>query len=353
MKLFDEFEAVKFHQEDMIFITCRGWLYYTHDSGYEHWQKYRDAGNTRLTVANYDDVSREELMHAMRGVFPRKETDIMRLCNPAQLSICDMLSLLGEDYACYLSDRAVYHVVYHFLRESDICHKSYAAIRKLLDDAAAKRQGGSQVVISLKELSRRITGRDIFRREIGIVDGHNSSSFFWIMPVRVVDYSDTNDMDNVAEMGSAEISIEENDVAQYLAPFLFKYFDDGLEANWRRVEFSWIDDDGNEQLERVNGFEWYLTHNFYTFEATEQLLRDIADTADALRSGRETEYTAKLKLDERTVPREPPCAGDPDNGDETEAELVVDFYRRFLFRMEYMMKVGREKGYDLISFMGP
>lgn len=39
--------------------------------------------------------------------------------------------------------------------------------------------------------------------------------------------------------------------------------------------------------------------------------------------------------------------------DDTEIELIVDFYRRFIYRMEYMLKVGQEKGYNLISFMGP
>ena len=39
--------------------------------------------------------------------------------------------------------------------------------------------------------------------------------------------------------------------------------------------------------------------------------------------------------------------------DHTEIDLIIDFYHRFLYRMEYMMRVGREKGYDLISFMGP
>ena len=39
--------------------------------------------------------------------------------------------------------------------------------------------------------------------------------------------------------------------------------------------------------------------------------------------------------------------------DDTEAELIIDFYNRFIYRMEYMMKVGKENGYDLISFMGP
>lgn len=39
--------------------------------------------------------------------------------------------------------------------------------------------------------------------------------------------------------------------------------------------------------------------------------------------------------------------------DDTAPELIIDFYRRFIYRMEYMLTVGKEKGYDLISFMGP
>ena len=65
----------------------------------------------------------------------------------------------------------------------------------------------------------------------------------------------------------------------------------------------------------------------------EEILKDITATIDALSSGNENEFTEKLK--------------------DTETELVVDFYHRFIYRMEYMMKVGNEKGYDLISFMGP
>ena len=39
--------------------------------------------------------------------------------------------------------------------------------------------------------------------------------------------------------------------------------------------------------------------------------------------------------------------------DDTEISLIIDFYQRFIYRMEYMLKVGKEKGYNLISFMGP
>ena len=34
-------------------------------------------------------------------------------------------------------------------------------------------------------------------------------------------------------------------------------------------------------------------------------------------------------------------------------EFFIDFYERFIYRMEYIMKVGEENGYNLISFMGP
>ena len=63
------------------------------------------------------------------------------------------------------------------------------------------------------------------------------------------------------------------------------------------------------------------------------ILKDIKDTVNALSSGRENEFTEKLK--------------------DKEVDLIIDFYHRFTYRMEYMMKVGKEKGYDLISFMGP
>lgn len=336
MKLFGTFEAIRFPEENMIFITRDGYLYYIYSPKCKCWSKHRNAGNDYLTVSNYPDVSREELTSAMHGAFPQRETDLMRLCAPSQLCIGDMLELLGEDYAKYMSDHAVYQTIHHFLLESDICYKSFERIRKLLDAATANHDDSSQVVTQIKELSFKIIGRDIFKKEIGIVDGHDSSSYFWIMPVRVIDDSTTNEIDNVAEMKSAEISIEEDDVDQYLTPFLYHYFDNDLKANKQRIEGRWVDGDGNEQTDAVCGFEWYLTHNFFTFDSVRQILKDIEDTVDALLFGRETGYTRELNSER-----------------DAEVELVVDFYRRFLYRMEYMMKVGAEKGYDLISFMGP
>ena len=351
MKLFDKFEAVKFRQENLIFITHDGYLYYIYNPKYKHWRKHRNAGNDHLTVANYDEVTKAELTDAMNGVFPKSENDFMRLCNPSQLCIRDMLGLLREDYAKYMSDNTIYHTIHCFLLESDICHKSFEGIQKLLDAAVTNHCDNAQVVSQIKELSLKIIGRDIFKREIGIVDGHDSSSYFWIMPVRIIDYEDTGDLDSIAEMRSAEISIEEDDVAQYLTPFLYEYFDEELEANKQRKD--------------VSGFEWYLEHNYFTYEQMVSVLKDITDTIDALASGKETEYTKKLKIKRGTATYQLLYAKDLNaeefaaynanrpTEDNTEVDLVIDFYQRFLYRMEYMLKVGKEKGYNLISFMGP
>ena len=333
MKLFDDFEAVKFHEENLIFITHNRYLYYIYNPKYNRWQKHKNAGNDSITVQNYDDVSKDELINAMQGVFPKKETDFMRLCDSGQLCIRDMMDLLKEDFERYMSDYSIYHTTHRLLLESDVCHKSFEKIKKLFANATSQHQKNEHVLAQIKDLCLSIIGRDIFKKEIGIVDGHDSSSYFWIMPVRIIDYSNTNEMDNVAEMRSVEISIEEDDVWKYLTPFLYKYYDDELEANKNRIEYRWTDDDGNEQISAIKGFEWYLTHNFFTFEVMEEILKDITATIDALSSGNENEFTEKLK--------------------DTETELVVDFYNRFIYRMEYMMKVGNEKGYNLISFMGP
>lgn len=323
MKLFDDFEAVKFTQENLILVTHNGYLYYIYNIESGHWQKYRNAGNDLIKVANYQDITRFELENAQQGKFPKKETDFMRLCEPYQLCIRDMLDLLKEDYPKYMSYYPIYNFIHCFLKESDICYKSYLGVRKLLDIAVTSNKDKQQILAEIKKLSCEIIGRDIFKKEIGIVDGHDSSSYFWIMPVRVIDYSDTDNSQNVAEMRSAEISIEEDDVAQYLTPFLYKYFDDELEANKKRKS--------------ADGFEWYLTYNFFTFASIKNSLNDIRDTIDVLSSGLTNEFTSKLR----------------ENRYIAEDKLIIDFYQRFIYRMEYMLKVGEEKGYNLISFMGP
>ena len=358
MKLFDDFDAIRFQEENLIFITNDNYLYYIYNPKYRCWHKYKNAGNDRITVSMYHDISKGELTAAMDGNFPTKETDFIRLCRSSELCIRDMLSILSEDYPDYMYEpenffeiQPLYSVVHHILLQSDVCYKSYEKICELLDNAVTDHKTHVEVIESLKKLSLTITGRDIFKPEIGIVDGHDISSYFWIMPVRVLDYSNTDEIDNVAEMRSAEISIEEDDVAQYLTPFLYKYFDKDLDANKHRIE--------------ADNFEWYLTHNFYTYESINDILADIKDTVDALSTGRVTEYTTQLKekrglaacelLYAKDLTTEQVAAYNENRPkeDDTSIELIMDFYNRFVYRMEYMVRVGKEKGYNLISFMGP
>ena len=321
MKLFGEFDAIKFPEENLIFITKSSYLYYIYNPKYKYWRKHKNAGNDYLTVSNYPSVYTEELMAAMGGMYPKKETDIMRLCNPSQLCIRDMLDLLNEDYPQYMSDWSIRNTAHYFLLESNITFKSYVRLRELFEHNLSRHADHDQALLQIKELSFEVLGRDIFKEEIDIVDGHDSSSYFWIQPVRVIDYTDTNDSDNVAEMSSVEISIEEWDVSHYLEVFLYKHFDDALKANMKRSD--------------ANGFEWNLTHNYFTFDSVRSILKDICDTIDALSSGGENEFTVEIK------------------GNSVGVDLIIDFYHRFIYRMEYMLKVVEENGYNLISFMGP
>ena len=338
MKLFDDYEAVRFPEENLILITRSSYIYYIYDPENDYWKKYQNAGYDRITVKNYPDVSEEELKAAMHGIFPKTSTDFLRVCSPSQLNAWDLLFILKEDYPGYLSDYRVYDATDQFVSAVDFCWKSYLSVKNLFDNGVKLQLDNEQILAQVKELIRKILGRDISKNEIKIVDGHDSSSYFWIKPVRVVDFADSNDWDNVAEMKSVEISIEENDVYIFLYPFLIKHFDKELKANQRRIDYYTADASGNERPVFVSGFEWYLTDNFYTPDAVAAMIADIQDTMDALSSGRENEFAEKLK---------------EKSGFDIGVDLIIDFYRRFIYRMKYMLTVGQENGYNLISFMGP
>ena len=142
---------------------------------------------------------------------------------------------------------------------------------------------------------------------------------FSIMPVRVLDYSDTNNPDNVEEMSRVAISIEKDDVEQYLKPFLERYFDCELEANNYRVDYAQDEETGEMKFVNVVGFQWYRANNFYTLGAVECILEDIRKTVES----------------------------------KVEPSLITDFYEGFIYEMEHMIIAAREEGFDLISFEGP
>ena len=154
--------------------------------------------------------------------------------------------------------------------------------------------------------------RNILRpiRQVEIIEGHDSSSYFWIMPVRQAEQSREAPW-GVIEYRAEEISIEELDVNDYLRDYLEKYFDPDFPYTCRFEDSE-------------PGFEWYLEYNLYTYETMRKMLDEMEKDAEQIAAGTELSQSDMVR---------------------------IDFYRRFIYRMRRMMENALE--YDLISFMGP
>lgn len=180
--------------------------------------------------------------------------------------------------------------------------------------------------------------------EIEIVEGHDPSSYFWFRPV-IVDKKDKITWDNVKELDD-EFSIEEGNIDCFLAYFLFKHFDSDLYYNQHRYECY----EGY-----IEHFEWYLTHNFYTYETLSKMLNDIESAADMLKKDYYNPMLAPIK--ERFSIFYMCEQNHPDwiNGNkmaiEDHVDVVIDFYNRFVARVRKMMIDNPQT--NLLSIMGP
>ena len=184
------------------------------------------------------------------------------------------------------------------------------------------------------------------KRQICIIEGHDGSSYFWIMPVRHCEPSDEYTY-GIEEYYHEEISIEEDDVLHFLYYFLKKYFDNDYDYGISRGEFA------------KNGFEWNLEYNIYTYDTMSKMLQDIDEKSYLLEHDFDNEsilpiienfnyhdfmpnpldfITTYTKEEERQIIR--------DN-----ISIATDFYFRFSKRIRSMMKNAPD--YHLISFMGP
>lgn len=194
---------------------------------------------------------------------------------------------------------------------------------------------------------------------IEIIEGHNPSSYFWIMPVKVKDMTkDTDDMDNIDEYRKLEISIEEENIKAFLFPLLLKYFDDNLPENIQRSE--------NGLVSYLNGvqstFEWYLTYNYYTMKSIQDMINEIREIIDLMKddfSNPKLDYIKEdydwiLFLDSRVNNKNlPDDKNERIKLTENYKDVIINFYSRFIKYMENMIEEGTKKGYKLISFMGP
>ncbi|TCL60578.1 hypothetical protein EDD76_102276 [Kineothrix alysoides] len=184
--------------------------------------------------------------------------------------------------------------------------------------------------------------------EIEIIEGHDGSSYFWIKPVRI-ETTESIKWEDVREYDE-EISIEEGDVECFLAYFFLKYYDSKLTYNYRR-NLEYGDEAENNQ------FEWYLEHNFYTYETMNKMLDDMKKTAILLRDHYDDTYLNEIKSKFSIFYMVDVDSDEYVEGKNTSKtiemhrDVVIDFYNRFIARIKKMMENNPDC--DLLSIMGP
>lgn len=180
--------------------------------------------------------------------------------------------------------------------------------------------------------------------EIEIIEGHDSSSYFWFRPVRVLLHEKIRDED-VTELDE-EFSIEEGDVDCFLSHFFYKHFDNELVYNKRRYD---------EFEDFISGFEWYLTHNFFTYERIRALAADIEHAAELLKTNYDDPSLEEVKKNFSIFYMCPRDDIDYIEGNSenirSHVDVVTDFYKRFAKRILQMLDNNPDA--DLISIMGP
>ena len=183
---------------------------------------------------------------------------------------------------------------------------------------------------------------------IEIKEGPDSSSYFYISPVKVPE-NIINCIDDSHVITPHDLfTIEEGDVECFLRYFLLKYFDPELIYNKNRSQVL-IDHYDND-------FEWYLTFNYYTYATIAKMCDDILRTADMLMFDYDNPALDDIKKEFSIF-----YMTDYDDEDHRQnvppsiikkhIYVVVDFYLRFVYRIRQSM--NNNPDYDLIYFEGP
>lgn len=137
-------------------------------------------------------------------------------------------------------------------------------------------------------------------------EGHNPSSYFWIMPVKQAKDENSGDWGCYC-CTEEQISIEEDIVASYLyQKFLKPNFDKNIEYTCRKKEF------GKETIE----FDWY-GYNLYTYDTVRKMAIQMKKYAES----------------------------------NALSEKAVQFYETLSDRL--LLMIEKEPDWDFISFEGP
>ena len=187
-------------------------------------------------------------------------------------------------------------------------------------------------------------------RQIIIEEGHDYGSCFWIMPVKQLSSWNEGNY-GVEEFEEEEISIEEDDVLEFLGCFLGKYFDEEFKYISRASYYEGV-------------FGDHLEHNIYTYDTVRAMIAEIRSVAEMLRNDFDNPALTELKScfcpfrfsRDKNTDKDIEAIHDMNLQEKNELfraniGMVIDFYERFCRRMEAMMEHAPQ--YDQISFMGP
>jgi len=174
--------------------------------------------------------------------------------------------------------------------------------------------------------------------EIEIQEGHDDGACYWFRPV-IFKKNDKVDYDDVVEL-EEEFSIQEDDISCFLSYFFFKYYDAELIYNKKRYD-------------ACDEFEWYLTHNFFTYESLYKMVYEIFSVSDMLNNDYNNPKLNDIKKNFSIYYMTSIDDIDHDNeyAIEKHISVVIDFYKRFTKRIIKMME--NNKNTNIISIMGP
>ncbi len=183
--------------------------------------------------------------------------------------------------------------------------------------------------------------------KIDILEGEQQGGYMLIAPVRHVQKRKDNLWTGIEVNYPEAISIDDIYVAEFLSPFLYKFFDDDYPYGYERIVYS-----------SFTGFEWNLEHNIYTYDVLELMLKEIEQSSHLLGiryddpkldlikrnfnwhtfiPGQNYSVTPSVRIQQRII---------RDN-----INVAIDFYNRFVSRMGKMLQDAWD--YNRVTFYGP
>lgn len=176
-------------------------------------------------------------------------------------------------------------------------------------------------------------------KQIRIINGRDCNGVFWIVPIS----SDEEARDEQFFVDNYGISIDDDKVLDFLGDFLRRYFDPSIQ-----------DDTGDYYEDGKRAFDDFGV-NLYTFDSMREILREISNAISMLENDFGNPQIAKIRNNLPWFQHT-----DKHKNELSDAQInalrkkcvpeTVDFYKRFIKRMEAMMRLPKR---DIISFAGP